>query len=187
MSVTIQDLYQKVQDFEARLSEPTKRGLKCKQGCSACCHQRFSVFSIEADHIKNWFAALSESEKKSLLENWREDLSLRSPDDKTLACVFLDDKGACTIYPARPLICRTQGLPLALLKEETQSRQQLDICPLNRDVLAGVEAGDILNLDLLNTILSHLQRQYSSSENGERVCLSDLQQQLIAVGEESQT
>jgi len=36
------------------------------------------------------------------------------PEDRlnSNACVFLDQEGACKIYPYRPLICRTHGLPL---------------------------------------------------------------------------
>ncbi len=59
------------------------------------------------------------------------------------ACAFLDAEGACRIYPDRPYVCRTQGLPLRWLEErcleerclEENEQEQIverrDICPLN--------------------------------------------------------
>jgi Fe-S-cluster containining protein len=49
------------------------------------------------------------------------------------ACAFLDDEGSCRIYADRPLICRTQGLPLRVFFEDEEGdvAERRDICPLN--------------------------------------------------------
>jgi len=49
------------------------------------------------------------------------------------ACAFLDADGACRIYADRPLVCRSQGLPLRILFEDESGEieERRDICPLN--------------------------------------------------------
>ena len=42
-----------------------------------------------------------------------------------MPCVFLC-KDVCTIYPARPIICRTHGLPLIYPEQEA-----MEVCQLN--------------------------------------------------------
>jgi len=48
-------------------------------------------------------------------------------------CAFLGDEGECRIYPDRPYICRTQGLPLRWFSEDRagEIRERRAICPLN--------------------------------------------------------
>ncbi len=48
-------------------------------------------------------------------------------------CPFLDGGGSCRVYPARPYVCRTQGLPLRWIEEDEdlQLVEMRDICPLN--------------------------------------------------------
>jgi len=51
-------------------------------------------------------------------------------------CAFLDDAGACRIYPHRPYVCRTQGLPLRWAEDEGDAVvERRDICPLNAEGL----------------------------------------------------
>lgn len=58
------------------------------------------------------------------------------------ACAFLDANGACRVYASRPYVCRTQGLPLRWLDETDDGDivELRDICPLNDDSAAPVEA-----------------------------------------------
>ena len=51
------------------------------------------------------------------------------------ACAFLGDEGECRIYPDRPYICRTQGLPLRWLSEDRagEIHERRAICPLNEE------------------------------------------------------
>lgn len=156
------DLHLKVQDFEARLSPEVRARSVCREGCARCCYTDISVFSLEAKFIIDWFAALPQQTRRELIERWE---SSEAPG----ACVFLREE-SCTIYEARPLICRTQGLPLSY-KEDGEA--YLDICPLNDQMLEVVKGTEILNLDLLNTILARL-----TDVHGERIPLKDLIEEL---------
>ena len=92
--------------------------LHCKRGCSSCCVDGITVFTIEAERIR--------AHQAELLE--------RGAPHAPGACAFLDAQGACRVYADRPYVCRTQGLPLRWIDEE-RSAELRDICPLN-------EAGD---------------------------------------------
>lgn len=86
--------------------------LQCKKGCSSCCVDDITVFEIEAENIKTKYSQFLKTEYPH----------------QAGACAFLDNTGACRIYDARPYVCRTQGLPLRWIEENTEYR---DICPLN--------------------------------------------------------
>lgn len=92
---------------------------RCARGCSACCVDGLSVFTVEAEHIRRHAADVLER------------AAPRAPG----ACAFLDGEGACRIYAWRPYVCRTQGLPLRWLDEDDDGRplEWRDACPLNFD------------------------------------------------------
>jgi len=74
----------------------------------------------------------------------------REARGEPVACPLLvDDR--CAIYSSRPLICRTQGLPLLLDTED--GGQEVDFCPLNftaPDALDDLEEYYLVPLDRLN-------------------------------------
>ncbi len=85
--------------------------LSCKNGCSTCC-MNFSIFPLE-------FIAI-----KSFLTDQTPEIGDTIPEE---ACPFLVNN-SCTIYQHRPIICRTQGLPLLFTGEEGW---ELSACELN--------------------------------------------------------
>lgn len=91
--------------------------LQCRRGCHACCVDELTVTRIEALRIRRAHPEL---------------LATGSPHAAG-ACAFLDDEGACRIYTERPLVCRSQGLPLQLFFEDEagEIEERRDICPLN--------------------------------------------------------
>lgn len=163
----ILDLYVKVAQFETQLGPDARQLSQCKNGCSKCCYTDISVFEVEANNIRNWFLSLSPEEQINVRSNWMI-------PRKDGACAFLRNE-SCTIYEARPLICRTQGLALKFVSNEQAS---IDICPLNEDMLGVMEEKEVLNLDLLNTILSQIERSDSTNEMRPRTSLNSLQDQL---------
>jgi uncharacterized protein len=166
-------LYQKVAQFESRMTLATKEKLQCKKGCSQCCYVDLSVFEIEAQSILNWFIQLSSLQKKQKLTQFE------IPQEDG-ACVFLKNE-ECLIYEARPLICRTQGLPLHFINEAQEV--QRDICPLNDEATPHLQPHEILNLDMLNSVLSQLESQDAKGLMRQRVPLRDLilQMNLLAI------
>lgn len=168
----LNDLYDKVKDFESNITNNALKHSSCANGCSKCCFVDLSVFSIEAINIKEWFLNLSESEKKLLQKK------LKSPPKQDVnfhgetvnSCAFLYEN-SCSIYPVRPLICRTQGMALMVEKN------YVDICPLNSKMLDVLKNSDVINLEILNQILSQLQLHYQ--KNSKRITLSSLANELL--------
>jgi len=136
--------------------------MKCAEGCAKCCYTDISVFEVESENIKEWFNSQSDEKKSELKTLWQTPVNAG-------ACAFLYDE-KCSVYEARPIICRTQGAPLFV-----QSQNVLDYCPLN------FEAGDPpkedwLNLERLNTLLSFAA---STSGQDKRVRLKKLKDLLL--------
>lgn len=87
-------------------------------------------------------------------------------------CRFLDENQACSIYEARPIICRSHGAPI-FSKEGDDA--VVDVCPLNfRDDprLATLRSEDFVNIDLLNQLLALLNKAFDPEGKGRRFPLS---------------
>ncbi len=164
--MSLKDLYRKVDLFQHQLGPEVKSISQCKKGCSQCCKVELSVFSVEAEAIRIWFEKLEENQKRSLQTLWEEEVP-------TGVCSFLHGDH-CSIYEARPLICRTQGLPLRF---HEAGQTYVDVCPLNEEMLSVAAPTDVINLDLLNLLLSQLER--NSGTGQERVLLRDLWRELL--------
>lgn len=145
-------LFAKVDAFfasaEAKLGGPD--GITCARGCDDCCKRRFSVTSIEAEAIAAELAALPEAR--------RDAIAARARTADT-ACPMLDADGACAVYAARPLICRTHGLPIRF--EEPKGGRRLtviDACPKNfvGRRLTDLPASVVLDQATLSTIVAAL-------------------------------
>ncbi len=93
----------------------------------------------------------------------RERLAMGRDDPR---CPLLDDHGRCRTYDARPLICRSHGLPI-----QVQGRR--DVCPLNFTDGPRVEAlaaEVVFNVDSANAILAVM----SSLEGDDPIARVDL-------------
>ncbi|MEA9355681.1 YkgJ family cysteine cluster protein [Bacteriovorax sp. PP10] len=155
-------LQENASGFFDKISEKHSDKMQCKKGCSKCCQTDISVFEIESDRIEDWFAAQEPVEQQRLLDLWQ------TPNQETYCTFLYNDQ--CTIYEARPLICRTQGLPLYVASENV-----LDYCPLN------FKAGDPpkedwLNLERMNTLLSFAA---STEKKDKRIRLKKLKTKLL--------
>lgn len=115
--------------------------MACARGCHGCCCH-FGVFAVEAAAIG--LAAGKRTWPKS-----------RAPES-TDACPLLED-GGCLFYDDRPLICRTQGLPL--LVRHTDGHR-MDWCPLNFKGMTEVPVSAALDLERLNQTLVAVNRLF---------------------------
>ena len=97
---------------ETQLAESGIR-LKCHAGCCACCQDGLTMTQAEQAVIRKLYP----------------EIGLEGPHGAG-QCAFLDDAGKCRIYEARPLKCRTFGLPLVWQGEAGDTR---DICELEAD------------------------------------------------------
>lgn len=97
------------------LEKEHKKHMKCKIGCSMCCMD-YSIFPIE-------FYSIVEALKKQD----KQTPAYKNPDNSD-SCIFLHNH-QCSIYNERPIICRTHGLPLLFMNEN--SEWELSACELN--------------------------------------------------------
>lgn len=136
--------------------------LKCKAGCDMCCMD-FSVLPVEFDAIR--------AQAGDALQNGLKNVE---PGQ----CPFLVNH-RCVIYAARPVICRTQGLPLLFMGEE---QWELSACELNFTDFDWDEFSEenTFPLDRYNSRLYMLNQQYvqslpgNSYTSGQLISLSSL-------------
>ena len=158
----IVSLQENASGFFDKIAEKHASKMECKKGCSKCCQTDISVFEIEAERITDWFKAQTSVEQTRLRELW-------NTENQQGYCTFLYND-QCTIYEARPIICRTQGLPLFV-----PAQNVLDYCPLNFKE-GDPPKEDWLNLDRLNTLLSFAAK---NSGLDKRVRLKKLKELLV--------
>lgn len=104
--------------------------VRCKPGCSDCCHAVFGLFPIEAAILKDRFDALPRRDRRAAL--WRgekADRDLARLQEKRKAagagpetagndlarerirCPLLSEDERCILYSDRPITCRVYGIP----------------------------------------------------------------------------
>jgi Fe-S-cluster containining protein len=95
--------------------------IKCRKGCSQCCSQIFKITFVDSNIIKQFLKSLPVEKKNYLKEKAKIYLSELSSPLSTgeeyfyrpkLPCPALDQNGECSIYEARPVICRRFGPPV---------------------------------------------------------------------------
>jgi uncharacterized protein len=79
--------------FMEELAAVTSRFTPCAKGCASCCHYAVSVSPIEVEYIER-HTRRSRNRVLRLLD-----------DPHGMPCPFLRN-GACSIYEARPFVCR---------------------------------------------------------------------------------
>ena len=170
-------LRNRIDSHSDRVLAAWEQHFACAEGCSGCCQRDLSVFAIEAHGIRAW------------LREHPPGLRAPSPTGVSSAlpvleepagpgCAMLDSVGRCGVYPVRPLICRSHGLPLAVPSEGGGLRG--DVCPLNFDggaALAELPSGDFLSVETVDTVLAALDLRFSEEQGlppGERFRLEEL-------------
>ncbi|MBE1426143.1 Fe-S-cluster containining protein [Desulfomicrobium macestii] len=107
--------------------------VRCKEGCSDCCHALFDVTLIEAMYLNHKFSELDEIRRNEILieadkadrkayllkkkaskeagEVDHSEILLRTAKER-LRCPLLDSADKCALYAYRPITCRIYGIPL---------------------------------------------------------------------------
>lgn len=174
-----EQLVQQVNTLTTRLTARYAKHLVCRAGCSGCCQHHLSVFPVEAARVKAAITALPD-ELCVRIEQQARTVDEREAQGQPVACPLLVDE-RCAIYEARPLICRTQGLPLLLEAED--GAQEVDFCPLNFTAPGAVDDLDeqhLAPLDELNLKLALVNLHYCrtqgipDAQSGRRQRISDI-------------
>ena len=105
-------LVAKVDAFHTDVSRRRGDDLACRRGCDACCRVKLSVSAVEATAIAHRLSNLDAAARERLRNRLRQTQDEAPVCDESPRCIMLEDDGACAVYEARPLVCRTQGLAL---------------------------------------------------------------------------
>ncbi len=148
--------------------------LACRAGCDSCCVAGLRVLPVEAAALQRFVAA---QQSVGGLEF--------TPKGQGF-CGFLDAAGRCAVYAARPLLCRTHGLPLKMAgsraaRAERGSLRVVDddvtVCGLNFTGRAPAP-GEILDATAILKLLVVVDRRYRERvglpDDASRVSLSAL-------------
>lgn len=172
-------LIEQVDGLTARLSARYACHLVCQAGCSGCCHHHLSVFAVEAEVIREAVLVLPD-DVRTIVERQAREVVEREANHEAVACPLLvNDR--CSIYESRPVICRTQGLPLLIEAEDGE--QEVDFCPLNftaPEAVEDLEAKHLVPLDDLNLKLALVNLQFcrergiSDVSSGQRQRMTDI-------------
>lgn len=109
--------------------------VKCKEGCSDCCHALFDITLIEALYINSKFLTLSDTHRNDILieadkadrkasllkrkisrdaeKHESDELLIRAAKER-IRCPLLADDNHCRLYAFRPITCRIYGIPLEI-------------------------------------------------------------------------
>lgn len=172
-------LITQVDGLSARLTARYRAHLNCRAGCSSCCHHHLSFFPVEAANIRIAIESLPD-ETQQVLQEQAEIVNERETRGEAVACPLLVND-QCSIYEARPVICRTQGLPL--LYEAADGNQEVDFCPLNftsEEAIETLDENHLVPLDALNLKLAAVNLSYcrenslGDAEAERRIRMSDI-------------
>lgn len=109
-----------VDDVAEPLFRRYRPHLQCRRGCYFCC-ANLTILPVEHFNLATWLARQGRpvpahpgvERKWPAQDRSREGLLPVATGERDSSCPLLGGEGECTVYPARPLICRVHGVPLA--------------------------------------------------------------------------
>ncbi len=115
----LEDLYSLIDRTVGEIQRRYRKEVLCRKGCTDCCYAVFDVSLIEALYLRTCFDSLDRRQRRAALirakkaiKSW--DQLIAAGADLSLArirCPLLSDDGECICYAARPINCRTYGIP----------------------------------------------------------------------------
>lgn len=169
-------LAKQVDELCRRIGEEFGSSIACRRGCDDCC-RHLSLFPVEGAMLAAAVAGLPAAEAEQVRRRARAS----RPDGP---CPLLED-GACLLYEARPLICRTHGMPLLATGENGRS---IDFCPRNFQGTTSLPGRAVIDIDRLNETLSAVNTLFVTetcgdrNRAGERITIAEA---LLAPGQEA--
>ena len=124
--------------------------ITCSEGCSSCC-TAITLFPVEAAALNAALEALPTDQQMAI----RRHVAEHADGER---CPLLEHH-RCLLYAARPIICRTHGLPIIYSEG---SQRKTDCCPLNTIEDESVPGAAVIDLDRLNTLLVAVNALYVS-------------------------
>ena len=166
MFSNLRKLYKFVDETAQRVKEEFPDEVKCRPGCTDCCSAVFDVSYIEAAYLAHCCLELEADIKemitgqaKQALQEWQQLFATPDHDPSTarIRCPLLNSKGLCSCYQARPVNCRTYGVPTII-------NNSGHVCGLS-----GFRKGELyptINLDPLQQSLYEYSLELGGRESG---------------------
>ena len=158
-------------ETDARFRQTTAQlPIACASGCSDCCQDHLTVWRVEAERIVRY---VQENEAQMTLH-------------PAGACVWLDPRGRCQVYEARPYVCRSQGAVLRWQQDDGERRATcerheplipLERLSLNQTFELGPAEGRLL------TLATRWHAERGAKGLPERVDLRRLAEQIVGGSE----
>lgn len=169
------ELRSKVDTFFTRVAARYPGQLACAPGCADCCRGELTVTAVEAAGIARAVSALAPAA--------RAELARRARDGTP--CVALDADGRCAVYEARPIVCRSHGVPLRFTEPSPDGKRSLpvlDACSKNFTGmdLAAVDPGSILDQQTLSVVLGGIDALFAQETGRPRGARTPLRDVLLA-------
>lgn len=135
-----------------RISSRHPAYIACTKGCAGnCCRIHLSVYPVEALSLAMALQQLAPDIQDRIRHKARLTNSFGP-------CPLLED-GACLMYAARAVICRTHGLPMLT---EYRGLRSVGCCEKNFKHLSPIPAEDIIDLTRLNKTLAEINQRFVS-------------------------
>lgn len=160
-------LLAKVDELVAVITTKYDEHLACHAGCDSCC-RHLSLSLVEGAALA---VALHELPRDQM-NHVRERAGNTAVDDP---CPLLEN-GLCVLYAARPVICRTHGLPILIIDGEAK---RVDFCPHNFRGVESLPGDAMIDLERLNTTLAAINALFITAsgieavQGAERISIAD--------------
>lgn len=149
----LKDYQDLIADVDRRCREIISRHrerIACTKGCTGnCCRIHISVYPVEAVALARVLQAQPAELRRRIRQQARQTGTFGP-------CPLLAD-GACQLYAARAVICRTHGLPVAT---EYKGHRTVGFCQKNFQHLSSIPEADIIDLTRLNNRLAAVNRRF---------------------------
>jgi Fe-S-cluster containining protein len=150
---TLKDYKLFIADVDRRCHQIVDRHrdqIACTSGCAGnCCRIHLSVYPVEAVSLSLALQKLAPEIQHRIQARARHTNSFGP-------CPLLED-GACLMYDARAVICRTHGLPTST---EYKGRRAVGFCVKNFKQLDPIPDEDIIDLAHLNRSLAGINIRF---------------------------
>jgi uncharacterized protein len=157
------DVASKVDGFFTRVQARHGRDMQCETGCADCCVVRLTITVVEAAEIRGFVAGWPSTRRTTLAANVAA---------STSACAALDPAGRCLIYDARPIVCRSHGVPIRM--RAPGSLPVVEACHRNFTEHGPAEADPDCILDQTTLSALVLAADRESGGDGSRIDLAKL-------------
>lgn len=148
INVAMDDILENYRHLVARvdalchgIEKALREHITCSEGCSTCCTS-ITLFPVETAALNIALDVMPAEEA----DNIRSYVSEHADDER---CPLLHHQ-RCLLYAARPIICRTHGLPILYTEND---QQRVDCCPLNMEQCESLPGSVVIDLDRLNSVL----------------------------------